>query len=218
MSKPVRVKPLRQRTSKAGTTRTETRRPPHDGQRGARSNGLPGTQIVGTVKPPRSRRHKGNGAREVPELNRSKPGSAGTRHDWPARRLDNVELFDDEGLAESIASITGNSPESADELTLHLLIILDAAGETAPESVRRTIEQSVRLAFQSTETLAAALELYILGQRGLLSGPLPRDSILEIMTSRGLKDGDGTRINADEKLNDSRIGNSRIENQNADEH
>jgi hypothetical protein len=197
MSKSIRVKALRLRNSKAGTTRTETRRPRQDARRGAGTNGLPGTQIAGTVKPPRSRRHKAKGAREVPELNRTKPGNADTqRHDWPARKFDDVRLFDDEGLAESIASITGDSPESADELTLYLLIILDAVGETAPESVRRTIEQSVRLAFQSTETFAAALELYILGQRGLLSGPLPRDSIREIMTSRGAK---GWRRNADER-------------------
>ena len=197
MSKSIRVKPLRLRNSKAGTNRTETRRRRQDAVRGARSNGMPGAQVAGTVKPPRSRRHKANGGREVPELNRTKPGNADAqRHDWPARKFDDVRLFDDEGLAESIASITGDSPESADELTLYLLIILDAVGETAPESVRRTIEQSVRLAFQSTETFAAALELYILGQRGLLSGPLPRDSIREIMTSRGAK---GWRRNADER-------------------
>ncbi|HKV39010.1 MAG TPA: hypothetical protein VJX67_07345, partial [Blastocatellia bacterium] len=54
------------------------------------------------------------------------------------------------------------------------------------QSVRRVIEQSVRLAFQSTETFAAALDLYTLGQRGLLSGPLPaKDLIRELAASLG---------------------------------
>ncbi|HEY6333251.1 MAG TPA: hypothetical protein VI756_28260, partial [Blastocatellia bacterium] len=93
---------------------------------------------------------------------------------------------DDDGLADLIASIICNNPGAADELTLYL-IILDAAGEAAPENVRRAIDKSVRFAFQFIETFAAALELYTLGQRGLLGGPRPRDSIREIIRSRGLK-------------------------------
>ena len=109
----------------------------------------------------------------------SRSGNPDTqRHDPPVRKFDDIELFDDEGLAESIASITCNSPESADELTLYLLIILDALGETAPKGATRTIKQSVRFAFQSTETFEAALELYMLGQRGMPGGPLPPKDLI----------------------------------------
>ncbi|HEY6331566.1 MAG TPA: hypothetical protein VI756_19735 [Blastocatellia bacterium] len=112
------------------------------------------------------------------------------------RQFQQGELFDDDDLADLIAAIICSNPESADQLTLYLLIILDGMGEAAPDNVRRAIEDSVRFAFQSTETFAAALELYTLGQRGLLSGSFPRDSIREIIRSRGLK---GDKTNADER-------------------
>jgi hypothetical protein len=63
-----------------------------------------------------------------------RPGAVSVAGQFP----DN-ELFDDYGLADSVAAITGRSPESAEELTSYLLLILEALGEGAPETVRRTL-------------------------------------------------------------------------------
>ncbi|HYL99633.1 MAG TPA: hypothetical protein VEZ90_11820 [Blastocatellia bacterium] len=44
----------------------------------------------------------------------------------------------------------------------------------------------MRLAFQFTETFDAALELYTLGQRGFLTGPLsPKEMIRKLIRSQG---------------------------------
>ena len=97
-----------------------------------------------------------------------------------------IELFDDYGLEDMIAAITGNRPEAADELTMFLLVIIDGLGGEMPEPVRRALERSVELAFQFTETYRSALELYTLGQRGYLTGHLSaRDLVRELIGKRG---------------------------------
>ncbi|HKV41306.1 MAG TPA: hypothetical protein VJX67_19020 [Blastocatellia bacterium] len=116
---------------------------------------------------------------EAPDSQRLGSGSGGCK-------LADIELFDDYGLLDSVATITGKNPEAADELTMYLLLILDGLGDTGSETVRNTLRQSVKIAFQFTNTFEAALELYTLGQRGLVTGPLsPRDIIRGLVVSRG---------------------------------
>jgi hypothetical protein len=81
-----------------------------------------------------------------------------------------VELFDNYGLAEMIAAITGEDPEAADEFAMYALIMLDGLDATAALEVKRALERSVRLAFQFSETCSAAFDLYVLSRRGMLMG------------------------------------------------
>lgn len=98
------------------------------------------------------------------------------------------DLFDDYGLGDLVATVTGKRPEAADELAMYLLIILDGLGDVAPKPVRGAIERSVELAFQYTSTFQAALELYTLGQRGLLTGRFSAEDLIRqlVVTHGGL--------------------------------
>jgi hypothetical protein len=81
-----------------------------------------------------------------------------------------IKLFDDEGLAETVATITGKKTESADEFSFYILLIMDGLGSETTEQVSDVLKRSVELAFPFTETFKAALDLYMLDKRGRLRG------------------------------------------------
>ena len=121
------------------------------------------------------------GAEDKQATNREPPDAADV--------VQSIKLFDDYGLADLVAEITGKNSRAADELAMYLLIIVDGLnddlGGEIPARVRRALERAVELAFQFTETYQAALELYTLGQRGYLTGHLSaKELIRELIASR----------------------------------
>jgi hypothetical protein len=136
----------------------------------------------------RSSQPRVTGSRRHPASSETERLDTGRQADPVTSGSSQIDLFDDYGLADSVAAITCRSPEAAREMTRYLLILLDGLGEAAPATVKRALEQSVKLAFQFTETFDAALELYTVGQRGFLTGPLsPKDLIRELVASRGAR-------------------------------
>src|SRR5215471_10458892 len=80
------------------------------------------------------------------------------------------DLFDDYGLAEAVAGITGKKTEAADEFAFYILLIMDGLRSGPSEQVGQVLKRSVELAFPFTETSHAALDLYCLDKRGMLAG------------------------------------------------
>jgi hypothetical protein len=81
-----------------------------------------------------------------------------------------ARLFDDDGLADTIAAITARTPQAADEFNFYILLVIDGLRSGASDQVSEVLKRSVELAFPFTETFKAALDLYILDKSGRLTG------------------------------------------------
>ena len=97
--------------------------------------------------------------------NQRRTPDEGSRH---SEAITSSEM-DDEVLAAQIAAIVGRSSSAADEFSLLLLSVLEDI-ESGPRAlVAATPHRAVELAFGHTDTWHAALELYTLDKRGILT-------------------------------------------------
>ena len=109
-------------------------------------------------------------ATALPSSSEPSPGAAKSNFDSRSQGPHEIELYDETGLADAVAIITGRRPEGADEFSMYILLLIDGLASRGAEGVKTVMERSVELTFPFTETFRAALDLYILDKRGLMTG------------------------------------------------
>ena len=80
-----------------------------------------------------------------PSSSEQSPEAAKSNIDSCSRGPSEIELYDEAGLADAVAIITGRRPEGADEFSMYVLLLIDGLASRGAEGVKTVMERSVEL-------------------------------------------------------------------------